>query len=204
MRRCYWTALGGLCLLAAALDAPAARAMGSHYRYPPKPVPAGKQIAPPPVLFTCEEVGYGSTAKDAEQVGLEKVQGLVAEYLAESRPDLGWTPSATYLRQKGVARADGEPEEKEMPNLGKVKVVKVSVKLTSSQLKDIEDAARTNRVHHRQGLALRGLGGVVALLLATLGCLRLEEATRGYFSRVFRGVAVVVVLVIAAGLLVIG
>ena len=208
MFRCHWIALGGLCLLAAALRTPPdARAMGRHY-------PAARQAARGPnapgaaPVFTCEAEGYGKSAADAEQDGMERVQRRVADYLARQRPDLGWEPAAADLRRLGVARVAGDPEEKVMdPPVGgerKLLVVKVRGELNATQLKEIEERGRTSRVQHRQGAAFRILGGVVAVLLATLGCLRLEEATRGYFSRVFRAVAVVAVMVVAAGLLLLG
>ena len=49
------------------------------------------------------------------------------------------------------------------------------------------------------GLAL-GLGGSVALLIVLGGYLRLEEATRGYYTRVLRLTAAGVLSAVAVGL----
>ena len=59
---------------------------------------------------------------------------------------------------------------------------------------------RQARAAQRQGLAAKGLAAVVAVLLAVAAYLRLEDATKGYYTALLRLVAVGFVALVGAGI----
>jgi hypothetical protein len=60
--------------------------------------------------------------------------------------------------------------------------------------------ARQGRMESRHLILARILGGLVAMLLVLGGYLRLEEATRGYYTSLLRLSAVGVLTAVGAGL----
>jgi hypothetical protein len=145
-------------------------------------------------------LGYGRTESDARQHALEQAR----EWLAE-KGGLDWTPAADYLLQKGLVRflAPTEEEWKQAQDLkitGPMKVVKMELAVTAAQAEDVQQVARVQRMKQRQGVLARLLAGLVALLLVAGGYLRLEEATRGYYTTLLRTAALVVLALVGAGL----
>jgi hypothetical protein len=140
--------------------------------------------------------GYGPTQKDAEADALKRA----CEGLAEN---LGWAPTPEFLREKNMIHF-GQPTEKDLEKSGHVYVVPMQLEVTSEQARDIQKQARQERMKSRQWVSLLGLGGMVCLLAVVGAYLRLEEATKGYYTRLLRLAAVAVVLLVIAGLCVIG
>jgi hypothetical protein len=192
MRSAPWLCLSVVCLVAGLGAAPVqARS--------PRAEAAGR-----PVLRQ-EFVGYGTTARDAEQHALEQARDWLAE-----KGDLDWTPPPDYLRQKGMVRFSEPTEEdlKRTQNLpitrraaeeAGMKVIKMGLlTVTAGQKEEMQQVAREHRMKERQGLVARVLAGLVALLLVAGGYLRLEEATRGYYTTLLRGAALVVLALVGA------
>ncbi len=85
--------------------------------------------------------------------------------------------------------------------------VEVSPKdLEKIQQKEIEhqQVLRLDRARVRQMVLVRMLAGVVAILIAVASYLRLEDATKGYYTTLLRVVAVAFVAAVVAGLALIG
>ena len=59
--------------------------------------------------------------------------------------------------------------------------------------------AQQDRVLDRHLLLARVLGGAVAVLLVLAGYLRLEDATRGYYTRLLRLAAIALVALAGVG-----
>jgi hypothetical protein len=161
--------------------------------------------APPKVLVKEEFQGYGITPKDAETRALE----VACDWLA-THADLGWTPTPEFLREKGMVSPVGEPTEKEfefakgITKDGKMQVVTVRLEISAAQAHDIQKQAQQQRMKDRQKSALLVLLAVVCLLGVMGGYLRLEEATKGYYTRLLRIAAIGILLFIVAGLCVVG
>ena len=80
-----------------------------------------------------------------------------------------------------------------------MKVIKMGLlTVTAGQKEEMQQVAREHRMKERQGLVARVLAGLVALLLVAGGYLRLEEATRGYYTTLLRGAALVVLALVGA------
>jgi hypothetical protein len=184
MRISTWLRLAALCLLAGSLSAF------------PSPL-AARPPAPEPKkpLYHEEFIGYGTTELAAQRDALSQACSWVEQNVA-----LGWTPHPEYLvTQKIVQFCD--PEEKKFePPMNDMKVVKMQLDITDSQYRDIQKQAQQVRMKERQYTSLLVLIGVVGLLGVIGGYLRLDEATKGYCTRLLRIAAIGVVVVIVAGL----
>jgi hypothetical protein len=62
----------------------------------------------------------------------------------------------------------------------------VQIQITSDSLKKMREQAREQRVTQRQHWMGLGLAGFIAVLLVAAGYLRLEEATKGYYTGLLR------------------
>jgi hypothetical protein len=136
-------------------------------------------------LIQKEWIGYGKTAKEAEKDALR--QGC--DWLAVEG-GLEWSPDADYLLNHNLVRFS-EPEVKEFDD-------------DIFEGPDIQKQARHQRMKERQKHSLLGLLGMMGLLGVVGGYLRLEEATKGYYTRLLRIAALSVLAVIVAGLCVAG
>jgi hypothetical protein len=186
MRPANWFYLLVLCLIAGSVYAP--RSLAS------RPAPHG-----PKELFIKEEFqGYGKTPKAAETDALEQA----CDWLGFNA-NLGWKPTPEFLRDKSMVRF-GEPTEKELEKSGQMKAVTMQLEITADQARAIEKQARQERMTSRHLLLARVLGGVVCLLIVMGGYLRLEEATKGYYTRLLRLTAIALLISIGVGLCVMG
>jgi hypothetical protein len=80
----------------------------------------------------------------------------------------------------------------------------VRVEITGRYLQEVQKLAREERMQQRHLLLARVLVGLVALLMVVAGYLRLEDATRGYYTTLLRVAAVGILVLAGLGLLVIG
>jgi hypothetical protein len=142
--------------------------------------------------------GFGQTVEAAEQMALEEANGWIAKNLP-----IGWVPSPDYLRTKGMVRF-GEPTtrvfEEPVADVKEAKVVHATLLINRGQLDEMQEQGRQEVRQQRQGVSVRVLAGLVALLLVLGGYLRLEEATRGYYTSLLRLTAAILLMCVAAGL----
>jgi hypothetical protein len=172
---------------------------------------ASPLVARPPVpksntpLIRKEFQGYGLTPKDAEANALE----CACEWLAV-HANLRQPPTPDFLREKGMVHFVGEPNEREFvvakdfAKDGKMKVVTLQLEITAEQARDIHKQDTQLRMKDRQKLSLFTLIGAMGLLGVVGSYLRLEEATKGYYTRLLRLAAISALVVIVAGLCVAG
>jgi hypothetical protein len=184
---------GSLCLIVLGLIVVSFQASGQ-----PAPVRSGKTEAAKPLIQE-EFTGYGKTVKEAETDAITNS----CQWL-EEHGGLGWSPDAQYLRAHNMIRSEGEPTDEIFEHAGPMKVVKMKLTITTEQARAIQKQAQQQRMKSRQWLSLLGLGGLVCLLGVVGGYLRLEEATKGYYTRRLRIAAISLFILIALGLCVIG
>jgi hypothetical protein len=153
--------------------------------------PAKAEAEPKPVLVD----GYGRNTEGAKQIALANARKKVEILLEERFP--GWAPSAKqldedYLLQKGVIRLAGAPEEIKFKGEDRFQA-RAEVVLKDEYLQELTKQVQQERVQQRQGLLARVLAGLLVLLVVVGGYLRLEEATRGYYTSLLRLAALAVV-----------
>ena len=194
MRPANWFGLFLLCLIAGGVQAPRSLASHAHRGAP----------GPKRVVLKQEFQGYGLSLKEAETNALERA----CEWLAD-KTGLGWTPTPEFLREKGMVQFVGEPNEKEFEVAkdfvkdGKMQVVTMQLEVTDVQAREIQKQARQEHMTSRHLLLARVLGGIVCLLIVVGGYLRLEEATKGYYTRLLRLAAITFLIIAGVGLCVI-
>ena len=189
MRIAGWLRLLVVCAIAGSVQAPCSLAS------------IGAAAGPKKALIKEEFKGYGLTQKDAEANALERA----CDWLSANSANLGWTPTPEFLREKGMVQFEEPTEQefnvaKEFADGGKMKVVKMQLEITADQAREIQKQARQERMTSRHLLVARVLGGLVCLLVVGCGYLRLEEATKGYYTRLLRLAAVGILLLIVLGL----
>jgi hypothetical protein len=194
MRPANWFGLFLLCLIAGGVQTSRSLARHAH-----RGAPGPKQV-----VLKQEFRGYGLTPKEAEANALERA----CEWL-DANAHLGWTPPPEFLREKGMVQFVGEPNEKEFEVVkdfvegGKTQVVTMQLEITSDQYREFLKQARQEHMTSRHLLLARVLGGVVCLLIVVGGYLRLEEATKGYYTRLLRLAAITFLILAGVGLCVI-
>lgn len=157
--------------------------------------------------------GYGETEQSARSNALRKavevVEASVNERLDGRRaiPARLMTPS--YLEGMLVIAEEGKPEKD--PEADNAIRARYKVSLNEGYLNTVASEARKewiaeekeerqDRVGDRHLTLARILGGVLAVLLVAAGYLRLEEATKGYYTTLLRAGAIGLLLAAAAGL----
>lgn len=157
--------------------------------------------------------GYGETEQAARANALRKAQGMVEKLLRE-QVNLPWViPSGqlapSYLEHYGVIHEIDKPAPD--PKADNALRARYNVLLTDEYVAAVckqarqesiaqEKLERQDSVVWRQQFLARIVGGMVVLLLVATGYLRLEEATRGYYTQILRLTAVVLVALAGVGL----
>lgn len=141
------------------------------------PVPAGGFVRPDYPAWEVE--GFGKTAEAAREDALKQAREKVVEHLSQKYG------SPVLLREDTLQRMTqevGPPKEEELPVSGLVMKVTLTVQVKPEHVQEWQQQARELRMGERQRVAGLGLGGVVVLLLVVVGYLRLEDATKGYYT----------------------
>lgn len=155
---------------------------------------------------------------------------VVAEYLGRQNPPLEWQPPAEFIRGyllKDVSPADkfqdeeskeiieirvgGHLAREEVKNFGdplgtmyrvclRVGIPPGSQSRILQEEKTYQAQQRQVRAQQRQFQLAQVLVGVVALLTAIAGYLRLEDATKGYYTKWLRLAAVIFLGLVGAGI----
>jgi hypothetical protein len=191
MRISTWLRLLALCLTVVSL--PASPAVAQQQAREPKKA-----------AFKKEFEGCGINESAARKDALD----LACAWLKENS-GLDWSPDSEYLVDHNMAHF-GEAEDRELEVAkditkdGKLKYVKMQLEITDAQARDIGKQAQQYRMQERQKYSLLALLGGMGLLGVVGGYLRLEEATKGYYTRLLRLAAIGILVVIVAGLCVAG
>jgi hypothetical protein len=151
------------------------------------------------------EVGRNKEKKEtAREMALAKARERVAQTLTATYPEVGdWQPSLDDLRKHSLVRPEGQPQRVRVGDEEVWQVV-YRVDVTTPKLQELRKLAMhqalLHRLEQRHKSVLLVLAAVVALLLVVAGYLRLEEATRGYYTGLLRLGAAALLLLAGAGL----
>ncbi len=174
---------------------------------------AARKAAPLPAPSPEEVDGYGHDAEKARDRALDNARQRIVGLLQTEMGDSDWQPPSELLDleklQNSPPKGWGVITEVEKPKPttevdgDKALRARYKVQLTPSYLQAVQTHARQERVGERHLLLVRVLGGMLAVLLVTTGYLRLEEMTRGYYTRLLRLAAFAVLALAGLALLVI-
>jgi hypothetical protein len=159
-----------------------------------------RQSAPPAatVRDSWEVFGVAHTDDDAKKLALDEAREKIGEYLAKQDPPIEWRPDVEYLRRNEMVNfSESEPAEFGLEK--DLRKVTATVKVTSTTFQDMQDQDRKFRSRDRQTFLGKILAVIVAGLAAVAVYLRLDEATKGYYSLWLRLGSAALVASVAAG-----
>jgi hypothetical protein len=170
----------------------AVKAVGENQTNPPGKSPVFKQ----------EVEGFGEKDDDARSRAVERACDVVADYLRDTHNETDYKPKAEYLLELKII-----PPMNDLPvtnaaltDLPNMKKATLQLQVSADSVKKMCNQAREQRAEKRQHWMGLSLAGVVAFLLVAAGYLRLEEATKGYYTGLLRLTALVL-LGMAAGVI---
>jgi hypothetical protein len=180
-------------------------------RGPASAVSSGRAVRDE-LSFTVE--GLGVDEAFARKEAATKARDRIIEYLRRQDPPITWTPSIDYIQQRFMRDPQRLPE-KDVPSVSKVgklpaKCWSWTVTVGARELQEIdrlqqEEAVRRYNdqragvIRERLELLTRGLAIIVVGLLAVMAYIRLDDWTKGYYSRrLALGLGAVALLVLAA------
>jgi hypothetical protein len=218
MRPTAWVSLLALSLLTIGV----VRGLPTAHAGPAAPQTALPSWVVPGQWMTSEE--------EAVDDALERARDKVTEYLRGQNPPKEWPIDPAYLRQKmwrdlkpdeeAVKALRWEKTEKKTINnhlvqiesksfegLGDMYRAAIYVSVlpdNQAEFKRQEELYQTkqreSRATHRQGVLVRVMAGLVAVLVAIAFYLRLEDATKGYYTTLLRLAAVTFIGLVGAGI----
>jgi hypothetical protein len=205
------------CAVAIGIRAHTCRVVGRHARAaaPAKARAEEKK----PATWTDTALGVGENAEEAEDVALEIAAKKVHDYLVGRDPAAQWTPPPAYVKAhllKGAPRT--EPVKPEQAGPGVKFRVEVNLEVPPREYERLvardqeyrkeqqEERQKQQRLamaqvkQQRLLILARVVAGLVAVCVALAVYLRLDEATKGSYTRWLRLAAVGFVGAIGAGL----
>jgi hypothetical protein len=172
---------------------------------PPAVPQAPSAPAPQPESPAWTEYAICDTADEARQVVLGLARTSVEKYLGAKYGDVGWTPSSDFLTHEGVVRLDAPQDvmvegEKHIKVTARIELSPHHLEKMQEEVNKVQANAKEGVIWQRLLLAARILAGLVVLALVVAAYIRLEEATRGYYTVLLRLTAGGVVMLAAVGL----
>jgi hypothetical protein len=123
--------------------------------------------------------GLGLDTDKARENALKTAREQVISWLRRHEPRIiSWTPSTDFIQELIVKEGEG----KEQP-LGVVAAKSWLIYLKAPPRDKLYQMERSQRGEERMLLLAKVLGGVLVLLLAVVGYVRLDDLTRGYYTR---------------------
>jgi hypothetical protein len=135
----------------------------------------------------------GIDEETAKQIALEDAQRDLGVWL-RSR-NIKWRPAPGYVEQLVRDKSVG----KESTSDGDAPTVKLLVEVRNDDYQDILNAERQAQRDNNQIFLARVLATIVAICAAISGYLRLDEATKGYYTNLLRLGSLAVVSAVGAG-----
>jgi hypothetical protein len=154
--------------------------------------PASAQVPPNTVVVTSDKTGthftvvgpYQTTSADAWQAALDRARQEVIGQL-QSDGIVEFQPSMEYVRTQLVQSKKEEVKELSEP-VGQMRRVTLEISISPQQRKQMIQLDKEKRHHDlvRERMATAGIAlvGLVAVLGAVAGYLRLDELTKGYYT----------------------
>ncbi|HEV3238508.1 MAG TPA: hypothetical protein VGZ25_16095 [Gemmataceae bacterium] len=162
----------------------------------------GQESSGSPIRFWTN-LNYGPTVEDAKQLAIDEGQRTLEAKLR--RCNLKWTPSLDFVEQHISGDPKIDPNRIEIPGkagdpgtsmIGASFLIEVS----DSDYQEILNADRQVRRDNNQIFLARILAMLVTICAAISGYLRLDDATKGYYTNMLRLGSLALVAVVGGGL----
>lgn len=138
----------------------------------------------PSVIWSKEVRGEPrANAKDARQNALEAAALALGDFLKERYPVFEWSPTPEFIVDQQIIVNETQEEQQLTDKEAPIMFTQtLSLELRESQLRAAFQENNKERVQARLWQAGRGLGGLLIILLAVIGYVRLDDWTKGYIS----------------------
>lgn len=149
----------------------------------PAPEPVGMpapRVELPNPTWTVES-RWMSTRADALQDALREAQAEIVAYLRNQQPPVDWTPPVDYIQLR-LVKQPWQEEPKEFDGLGTMYRVRLRAEIGPVERSEMLERGRATRSEQRMLLLGKMLLGLVAVLGAVAGFLRLDERTKGFYT----------------------
>jgi hypothetical protein len=137
----------------------------------------------------------GPTQQEAEESALNKAREKVVAFLHEQEPQINWEPSLDFIR-KLPKKSHVNKDAVDVPE-GFLQV-DLHIELDQQRAEEILRKDRHSRMIERMQPLGLGLAGLVLMLAAIGGYIRLDEWSKGYYTGWLR-LAVIGIVVTAIG-----
>jgi hypothetical protein len=201
-----WVSVAFFCLVLAAMRV---HASGKESKGARKEKAADQAVtkaaenSPGSVRETWKVSGYGTNVKEAEPLALQEARNKVLDYLAGQSPPFRWKPDLDYVQTNLLKEKQERDANLDIPDM---KEVILTVEVTDKTYNDMVEQDKQFRImerkevsKERQTLLAKLLAGLLAGLVAVAGYLRLDEATKGYYTTWLRVASVALVATVGAG-----
>lgn len=125
--------------------------------------------------------GYGKTNEDAWQNALEKAYAPVSEYLHERIRGLQWPISTEFIANRLVKKSTPAPLHDE-PSGETLAQMDLQVEITPEDQGLVLESDRRYRMEHRMIWLGEILAAVLVMLATGAAYVRLDEASKGYYT----------------------
>jgi hypothetical protein len=165
-----------------------------------------EKVAVVPAGWPTEVKGYGLTNEEAKKDAVRQATETVAKFMLLQDPSMdAWQPDEEYVRTH-LLEGDGREGDEVKLAAGVVRATWIQPLKKTPNWNELVQLNQTAHRHQlaveRQTYAALGLAALTALLATGWGYLRIDEWTRGRFSKVLRIGAVVVIAITGAALLI--
>jgi hypothetical protein len=141
---------------------------------------------------------FKSSSPEATEDAMRVAAERVARHLRAQTPPVEWTPTPEFVRKHMVKNVKEEQRELTDSNAPLTYRATVEFEMSDSSFQKILDEDRKYHVEQRMWWLARIVAGIVLMLVAVAGYVRLDDVTKGFYSIPLRIVALIVGLIGAA------
>jgi hypothetical protein len=140
------------------------------------------------------EGAWMTTTGEAVDSALKQAQAELTNQLRRQRPPNDWEPTEEFVRK--LVRGQPEISRKELPDIGTMYQAAIRLEVSKKDNAEMARFGRHGRTERRQLRLAAVLGGLVALLAAIAGYIRLDERSKGFYNAWLKLAAVGVVVAV--------
>jgi len=149
----------------------------------PRTPELAQPVPPKEPLWKAEINGQGTSPQAARQEAVKSAAEKLSAHLRARFPDFKYTPTPQFLiDHKMVDEGHDEKLTLDDPSGPEMTMHTLTVELRPDPLDELLTADRHERGGDRLWEAGRILGGLLVMLIALVGYVRLDDWTKGYFS----------------------
>ena len=125
---------------------------------------------------------YKSSSAEALDDALNVAAEKIGRHLRSRTRPIEWTPPPEFVRKHLLRNVKEDTREVSNANAPLTYRATIEVEITNDGYQKIVEEERKARVEQRMWCLARIVGGLVLILVAIAGYIRLDDVTKGYYS----------------------